>query len=116
MKTGNICPHCDAGELEIVVGVHPYTLTHYQCNQCDSTYNMEEMMECPLCGGECKLEIYNFTDRDTNPGTEYPMWEPVVFCLEIHSDCPSFHFGLFGGGVDVDYIEERITKRFNRRV
>lgn len=35
------CPHCEKGFLETVKANPPYTVEHYQCNKCDSTYNKE---------------------------------------------------------------------------
>jgi transposase-like protein len=43
MNNKNICPHCKKGILEKVLGDEPYTEDHYQCNKCDSTFNLEEV-------------------------------------------------------------------------
>jgi len=37
------CPHCEEGVLELVNGVYPYTLDHFQCTKCDSTYSLEQV-------------------------------------------------------------------------
>ena len=36
-----ICPHCGRGVLELVLENFPWTTDHWQCNCCDSTYNLE---------------------------------------------------------------------------
>ena len=36
---GSKCPYCNIGILESVKGNEPWDTDHYQCNNCDSTYN-----------------------------------------------------------------------------
>ena len=37
------CNHCKKGKLEVIKGYEPYNIDHYQCNYCDSTFNIEEI-------------------------------------------------------------------------
>lgn len=36
------CPHCGKGTLIPIKGDEPFTIDHFQCDECDSTYNTEE--------------------------------------------------------------------------
>lgn len=42
MKPGDKCPHCGKGILIIILEDFPYTIDHLMCDQCDSTYCLEE--------------------------------------------------------------------------
>lgn len=41
------CDHCKKGKLKVIQGNYPYTINHFQCPKCDSTYNISsEMRVC----------------------------------------------------------------------
>jgi len=42
LEAGDECPHCQTGTLELVKGNGPYNVDHLQCDNCDSTYNLNE--------------------------------------------------------------------------
>ncbi len=37
------CPYCEAGDLFLVEADEPWHAEHYQCTDCDSTYNIGEI-------------------------------------------------------------------------
>lgn len=43
-----LCDFCEVGELELVEADPPWTVEHYICPVCDSTYNVEYIIECEL--------------------------------------------------------------------
>ena len=40
-----ICDFCGVGELKFVEANPPYTIAHFQCAVCDSTYGVEYDLE-----------------------------------------------------------------------
>ena len=45
MKENDICPDCNKGVIEIVEEDFPYSVKHFQCSICCSTYNIDDWME-----------------------------------------------------------------------
>lgn len=39
------CPHCGKGVLLLIPAFEPFYPDHYQCNECDSTYCIEQIGE-----------------------------------------------------------------------
>jgi len=38
-----ICPHCQLGILELVIPSRPFDMEHLQCNNCNSTYTLDDI-------------------------------------------------------------------------
>lgn len=36
------CSHCKEGTLELITGVDPWSVDHWMCDECDSTYPLLE--------------------------------------------------------------------------
>jgi len=41
-KENDTCPHCGKGILQLIKGDHPYNIDHLMCNECFSTYNLDQ--------------------------------------------------------------------------
>jgi transposase-like protein len=39
------CPNCKTGNLEKATGTEPFNQDHLQCDNCDSTFNIEEIKD-----------------------------------------------------------------------
>lgn len=56
MKCGHKFEDVCDGNLELVLENYPWTIDHYQCNKCDSTYNIYEIEERIIKEREEKID------------------------------------------------------------
>lgn len=40
-----VCPYCKEAKLKVIDADPPWTIEHYQCPKCDSTFNIDEVKE-----------------------------------------------------------------------
>ena len=43
MEEGDICPDCNEGIIIFIPEDFPWTIDHYQCSLCDSTFFIEKL-------------------------------------------------------------------------
>jgi transposase-like protein len=44
------CQHCEEGTLVVVTAYEPWNLEHYQCEDCDSTYSLGDVVNTERFG------------------------------------------------------------------
>ena len=68
---------------------------------------MDELKPCPFCGSiDLKCNVYLCDRKGWDKG-----WEPSIVCA-----CGiGFLSGYYGGGVDPDWVENRIISAWNTR-